>query len=41
MRDLIVTRNITLEGVIEATDGWFDPAGGEDGVSDVETVLRK
>jgi dihydrofolate reductase len=41
MRDLIVTQNITLDGVIEATEGWFDPAGGEDDVSDVETALRK
>jgi dihydrofolate reductase len=40
MRDLIVTENITLDGVIEATEGWFDPAG-EDDVSDVETALRK
>ncbi len=41
MRDLIVTENITLDGVIEATEGWFAPAGGEDDVSDVETALRK
>ena len=41
MRDLIVTQNITLDGVIEATEGWFDPAGGEDDVSDLETALRK
>ena len=41
MRDLIVTQNITLDGVIDATEGWFDPAGGEDDVSDVETALRK
>ena len=41
MRDLIVTENITLDGVIEATEGWFEPAGGEDDVSDVETALRK
>jgi dihydrofolate reductase len=41
MRGLIVTENITLDGVIEATEGWFDPAGGEDDVSDVETALRK
>jgi hypothetical protein len=40
MRDLIVTANITLDGVIEATEGWFDPAGGEDDVSDVETALQ-
>jgi RibD C-terminal domain len=41
MRDLIATQNITLDGVIEATEGWFDPAGGENDVSDVETALRK
>jgi dihydrofolate reductase len=41
MRDLIVTENITLDGVIEATEGWFDAASGEDDVSDVETALRK
>jgi dihydrofolate reductase len=41
MRDLIVTENITLDGVIDATEGWFHPAGGEDDVSDVETALRK
>jgi dihydrofolate reductase len=41
MRDLIVTENITLDGVIEATEGWFHAAGGEDDVSDVEAALRK
>jgi hypothetical protein len=25
MRELIVTQNITLDGVIDAADGWFDP----------------
>ena len=30
MRDLIVTENITLDGVIEATEGWFAPAGDDD-----------
>jgi dihydrofolate reductase len=40
MRDLIVTENFTLDGVIEAED-WFDPAGSKDDVSDVETALRK
>ena len=25
MRDLVVTEKITLDGVIEATDGWFAP----------------
>ena len=40
MRDLIVTASITLDGVIEATERWFDPAGGDDDVADVETALR-
>jgi dihydrofolate reductase len=30
MRDLIVTENITLDGVIDAAGGWFGPAGTED-----------
>jgi dihydrofolate reductase len=30
VRDLIVTENITLDGVIEATEGWFAPAGDDD-----------
>ena len=25
MRKLVVTENITLDGVIDATGGWFDP----------------
>ena len=29
MRDLIITENITLDGVIDAADGWFMPAGAE------------
>jgi dihydrofolate reductase len=43
MRDLIVTENITLDGVIEATEGWFGPAGEDANVdqSDVEAVLRE
>jgi hypothetical protein len=41
MRDLIVTETITLDGVIDATEGWFEPAGGDDDVSDVETALRR
>src|SRR5919107_2509176 len=24
MRDLVVTENVTLDGVIDATGGWFD-----------------
>ncbi|PZS19741.1 MAG: dihydrofolate reductase [Pseudonocardiales bacterium] len=41
MRDLIVTENITIDGVIEASDGWFDPARGNEDMSDVETALRE
>jgi dihydrofolate reductase len=29
VRDLIVTENITLDGVIDATEGWFAPSGDE------------
>ena len=31
MRDLIVTENITLDGVIDAPEGWFGVA--DDGTS--------
>jgi len=43
MRDLIVTENITLDGIIEATEGWFGPAGAdaESDQSDVEAALRE
>ncbi len=30
MRDLIVTENITLDGVIDATDDWFQVSPGDD-----------
>ena len=40
--ELVVTENITLDGVIDATEGWFDPAGEEDiDYSDVVEVLRR
>jgi dihydrofolate reductase len=43
MRDLIVTENITLDGVIEATEGWFAPAGDDDAAdqSDVVAAIRE
>jgi len=41
MRDLIVTENITLDGVIDATEGWFAAAGGDVDQSDIEAVLRE
>jgi dihydrofolate reductase len=42
MRDLIVTENITIDGVIDAAGGWFAPGAGEDNdQSDVVDVLRE
>ncbi|MFF3326771.1 dihydrofolate reductase family protein [Streptomyces sp. NPDC002889] len=43
MRDLIITENITLDGVIDASEGWFDPAGAgaEGDRSDLEAALRE
>ena len=42
MRDLIVTENMTLDGVIDAAEGWFTPGGGdEDDQSDVLDALRE
>ena len=29
-RDLIITENITVDSVIDATGDWFVPAGAED-----------
>ena len=39
----VLTENITLDGVIDATEGWFDPAGADSDVdqSDVEAALRE
>jgi hypothetical protein len=34
MRDLIVTENITLDGVIDASAGWFSVAGCATGRGD-------
>jgi len=30
MRDLVVTENITVDGVIDASEGWFDPTSSAD-----------
>jgi dihydrofolate reductase len=30
MAELIVTQNITLDGVIDAAEGWFDPSSQEE-----------
>ncbi len=42
MRELIVTENITLDGVIDMSGGWFTPAGDTTvDQSDVDDALRK
>jgi dihydrofolate reductase len=43
MRTLVVTENITLDGVIDATGGWFDPAGTNPGLdtSDLTEALAE
>jgi dihydrofolate reductase len=42
VRDLIVTENITLDGVIDASEGWFTPGGGGDAdQSDVLDALAE
>ncbi len=35
---LVITQNITLDGVIEATDDWFAPADPDDGTDLLEQV---
>lgn len=39
-RQLVITQNITLDGVVEATDDWFGPVEGDDGTDLLETVRR-
>ena len=42
MRDLVVTENITLDGVIDASAGWFDVANdAEVDQSDLVAALRE
>ena len=42
MRKLVVTENITLDGVIDASEGWFAPAGEEEtDQSDLNEALRE
>jgi dihydrofolate reductase len=41
MRKLAVTENITLDGVIDASEGWFVPSGEEEvDQSDLNPALR-
>ncbi len=43
VRELVVTENITLDGVIDAAEGWFAPSGDNDetDASDVLAVLQQ
>ena len=42
MRNLVITENITLDGVIDASEGWFAPSGEEDvDQSDLNEALRE
>ncbi len=38
---LVITENITLDGVIEATGGWFGPEDGTSDSSDILAELQK
>ena len=38
MRKLVITENITLDGVIQATGGWFDPAGTDEDIDQSDLV---
>jgi len=40
VRDLIITENITLDGVIDADEDWFGPADEDDDQSDVLAVVN-
>ena len=42
-RDLVVTENMTLDGVIDLADGWFSPAGADATFdqSDVDDARRE
>jgi dihydrofolate reductase len=39
VRDLIITQNITLDGVIDNDAGWFGPADHEGDVADQNDAL--
>ena len=42
MRKLVVTENITVDGVIDAAKGWFVPSGSEEvDVSDIVEAIRQ
>jgi dihydrofolate reductase len=41
MRDLVVTENISLDGVIAPMDGWFDPGAQDEELVAVTTEHRR
>jgi dihydrofolate reductase len=42
MRKLVITENITVDGVIDASEGWFAPSGDEEvDQSDIIAALRE
>jgi dihydrofolate reductase len=41
MRRLLITENITIDGVIDLTGGWFAPSTGAEQDADLLAVLRE
>jgi hypothetical protein len=41
MRKLVVTENITLDGVIDMAAGWFDPLNEDVDQSDITAATRE
>ena len=41
VRDLVVTENVALDGVIEATEAWFAPTGDDDDQRDLAAALEQ
>jgi dihydrofolate reductase len=42
VRELIVTENITVDGVIDMAKGWFDPSGDPDvDTTDLQAVMQE
>jgi dihydrofolate reductase len=41
MRDLVVTENVTLDGVVAPMDGWFDPGRQDEDLLAVNAEHRQ
>ncbi|WP_299574471.1 dihydrofolate reductase family protein [uncultured Williamsia sp.] len=41
MRDLVITQNLTVDGVVEATDDWFATAGEDDPEVDAALAAQR